>query len=114
MARGYNFKLDVYIKFANKEYQENGNSVYFQSICDKIIKGENPTDNYIFATSVKGINAKKHGEIVIIKGDEYLNFLYATEVQGADIDAHRAVIEKSNNKKLLEKFDREFTDIHDL
>ena len=89
-------------------------SLEFKQMCQNVINTNDAELNYIFARNVEGADVKKHGEVVLRSNDPYLNYLFATEVAGADIAKHKQVIAKFGDRNLLEKFIHETTPIDEL
>ena len=90
------------------------NSAEFKQICQNVIDTNNAELNYLFARNVEGADVKKHGEVVLRSKDPSLNYLFATEVVGADIEAHKDVIAQSGDKFFLQKLIYETTPIDEL
>lgn len=90
------------------------NSLEFKQMCQNVINTNDAELNYIFARNVEGADVKKHGEVVLRSKDPSLNYLFATEVVGADIEAHKEVIAQSGDKFFLQKLIYETTPIDEL
>jgi len=64
--------------------------------------------NYLFAYEIDGADIEGHGRVIIESKDPYYNNLFATEITGADIDAHRnaSMNNTTGKKKILIPIDK--------
>lgn len=57
-----------------------------------VINSGNLWYNYLFALNIEGADVRRHGEVIIESGDLYYNYLFAMEVPGADVKRHYQVL----------------------
>lgn len=48
---------------------------------------------------------QKHGQVIIDSNDVVLNYLFARDVNGADIEAHKKLILESKDKMLIDEME---------
>lgn len=80
--------------------QECGLDISIIKIGEAVIKSKNCFYNYLFAYEIEGADVREHGRVVIESGNQYYNNLFATDIPGADIDAHMEAYLSGENQSL--------------
>lgn len=86
------------INRAAKLYKKSGMCAAVKKVADNILKSSDPWLNYRFASAVEGADIRAHGQVVINSRDPECNFLFAREFKNfADVKAHGQVVIDSKN-----------------
>ena len=107
------------INNAIAEFQQNGNSDQFNSLCEYVLKFESIPHIIDFASNVTGVDVKKFGLAVARDGTAKQNFQFAC-IPGSDSRMHRDIIIQSGDiefnfkagKHLNDEYREEYVNKH--
>ena len=74
-------------------------STNINKLAQAIIKSKDPLYNYLFAKNIDKADIKAHEQVVIDSKDPEYNYYFASDIIGADIKAHGQVVIESKNPK---------------
>ena len=74
-------------------------------LSNAVIKNGSPYWNYAIARDY-GVNVLKHGDVVYRSLNPEYNYLFAYEVEGADVNLHGQAIYLSKDLEYIDKFNK--------
>ena len=82
-------------------------STNINKLAQAIIKSKDPLYNYLFAKNIDKADIKAHEQVVIDSKDPEYNYYFASDIIGADIKAHGQVVIESKNPEYNYYFARD-------
>lgn len=76
-------------------------STNINKLAQAIIKSKDPLYNYLFAKNIDKADIKAHEQVVIDSKDPEYNYYFASDIIGADIKAHGQVVFESKNPTFI-------------